>query len=477
MKRQTLLRFLLLTAVLSSIGVALAGALPYAGGWNDGSRLAAVEAIGDHHTAAIDRSIFVAVPASVATLPYHRDNVALLRDGTKDKLFVNGHYYSDKTPVASIMMAGIYRVLQQVGLPAAADFPDHFCRAMTIATSGIAFIIAIVLLFNLGSHVGLPPTLKLVWLASFAFCTVAVTYTRHVNNHILLFAVTAALTLQLAKLAMEGPTAAWNTLRLALIGALVGLGYNLDLGTGPILLACTAGLIAFRYRRISAVVIVLLSAAPWLLAHHALNFAIGGVWKPANTVPEYMAWPGSPFSADNLTGFWRHGLVELIVYALALLFGKHGFVGHNLPLFLLLPAIPMLMRRRVAEWPELWFGLAWCVGTWLLYTGFSNNYGGACCSVRWFVPFLVPAYYFLAVFLREHPRYAGDFVVLSLWGGILGLIMWWKGPWITRMVPWFWQIQIAALLSWAGWCYIRRRRERHAVTIEVCAPSPQSAAA
>ena len=37
-------------------------ARPYAGGWNDGSRLATAECLVDQHTLAIDDSIFVRVP-------------------------------------------------------------------------------------------------------------------------------------------------------------------------------------------------------------------------------------------------------------------------------------------------------------------------------------------------------------------------------------------------------------------------------
>ncbi len=45
-----------------------------------------------------------------------------------------------------------------------------------------------------------------------------------------------------------------------------------------------------------------LGALPWLVLHHALNYAIGGTFQPANANPEYFCWPGSPFSARNLTG-------------------------------------------------------------------------------------------------------------------------------------------------------------------------------
>jgi hypothetical protein len=265
--------------------------------------------------------------------------------------------------------------------------------------------------------------------------------------------------------------------RLILLGTLAGLGYNLDLGVGPVLLGCVVALVAFRCRRFGPVLGVILAAMPWLAAHHGVNYAIGGVWRPMNAVPELMTWPGSPFNANNLTGIWRHDPAKLVVYALALLFGKHGFIGHNLPLFLSLAALPLLLRRRTLERPEVVFSVVWCAGTWLTYAALSNNYGGACCSVRWFVPFLASGYYVLAVCLLDYPEYRGDFAVLSVWGAVLGAVMWWNGPWIIRMVPWFWQIQAAALLSWGGWCFLRNRLKRSVRKLPQEQLSPRAAAA
>ena len=65
--------------------------------------------------------------------------------------------------------------------------------------------------------------------------------------------------------------------------------------------------------------------------------------------------------------------------------------------------------------------VAWCGGTWLLYAALSNNYSGPCCSIRWFVPFLAPAYYVLALLLKRFPEYRWDFYVLSGWGAVLGI--------------------------------------------------------
>ena len=100
----------------------------------------------------------------------------------------------------------------------------------------------------------------------------------------------------------------------------------------------------------------------------------------------------------------------------------------------------------------------WAGGTWLVYALNSNNYSGMCCTIRWFVPLLAPAYFVLAVFLREQPRYRADFLILSFWGILLAGLAWWYGPWIQHMVPLFWPLEAAALLSWI----VFRTRQRSA---------------
>src|SRR5581483_12397498 len=120
----------------------------------------------------------------------------------------------------------------------------------------------------------------------------------------------------------------------------------------------------YRGRRLSPILMVLLGALPWLALHHTVNYLVGGTFKPANAVPEYLQWPGSPFGPENMTGVWNHdGPGHFFIYSVALLFGKRGFIGHNLALFLLMPALVVLRRRRIAEWPEVIFACAFCGGT------------------------------------------------------------------------------------------------------------------
>jgi hypothetical protein len=315
--------------------------------------------------------------------------------------------------------------------------------------------VVVLALYQLGKALGLPEQTRLIWIGSFGLSTFALTYTRHVNNHILLLAVVAMSCLQVVHLKRELDTGANPTWRFIALGTLTGLGYNLDLGSGPLLVVVMLVLMIYRCRQAKPAAIFLLAMVPWIAAGLGLNYAIAGVWRPMGMVPEYFAWPGSRFTPDSLTGHPNLDAVKVPIYSVALLIGPHGLLNHNIPLLLVFPALAVL-RGRLRHHPDLVLWLGWCCGTWLIYTVLSNNYAGMCCSIRWFVPFLAPTYYLLALFLRERNDYLPDLVILSVWGCVLAAIMWWNGPWISHRVPLLWPINGAAL---ASWLYFRMRRE------------------
>jgi hypothetical protein len=454
-----------------SLALASWAAVPYAGSWNDGSRLATVEALVDFHTWAIDDSIFVAVPANDCPqpFPYYRLAGSLHHPGTKDKLFIAGHYYSDKSPVPGLLLAGEYWLWQKWTGCTAAEHADRFCRAMTVGSSGLAYVLAVWCLYRLGRPLGLNLPLRLALTASLALCTLAVPYMRAVNNHILLLAVAMALLVELAWL-RYGPS--YQTpARLLALGCLAGLGYTIDLGAGPLICA-GAGLAVLlhchqRARGVRGVAWFTLAALPWLGLHHGLNYMIGGHWKPANAFPEHFLWPGSPFTAQNMTGGWNHeSVTHFVSYALGLLGGNRGFLLHNLPLWLLAPALWLLLRQRLAERLDLWLTAGSSVSIWLVYAVCSTNGGGGCTSVRWFLPLLAPGYYVLAVFLREYPNRLAEFGVLNAVGLIMAAVMFREGPWMLHMVPYYWVMVGVGVVGWVVSMLVRRRTERAAVAEE-----------
>jgi hypothetical protein len=150
-----------------------------------------------------------------------------------------------------------------------------------------------------------------------------------------------------------------------------------------------------------------------------------------------------------LTGGWNHpSLGHFLAYAQGLLVGSKGFFSHNLPLFLAVPGLLVLLRRRAAETPQLMLGAVWAGCVWLAYAMFSTNYSGWNLSIRWLVPLLAPGFYVLAVLLHHCPRFWPSFLVLSSWGALLAVLMWPGGTWYGCEVRLLWPIQVAAILSW-----------------------------
>ncbi len=196
--------------------------------------------------------------------------------------------------------------------------------------------------------------------------------------------------------------------------------------------------------------------------HHALVYSYAGVFGPPNADPAVFDYPGSQFDAHNLTGRWNHaGLAAFVAYAFLLLFGTRGFVLSNPTLLAALPTAVWALRRPGARVITACFGL-WGLGVWLVYAALSNNFGGLCCSIRWFVPLLAPAYYWLALMLRDLPEYRMDFVVLSGWGAVLAGYFWGYGPFgafdYQAVFPYFfWSATASGLLTWAV-CRVLRAR-------------------
>ncbi len=444
-------RFTLIAFTIVAALIALLTARPYAGSWNDGSRLATVEALVDYRTFAIEESIFVRAP--VEPSPYPIDNELLRQHGTRDKLLIDGHYYSDKSPTPALAMAAVYQVWRSLDGPSADARPDLFCLLITWSTSGLAYVLVVLAFFAIAAELGLDFRNRVLLTAFFAVGTLDLPYAQQVNNHILLLAVSAWVFCLL----LQGNREGWTRVRLCVIGTLLGIGYTIDLAAGPMLALAVAPLLLQR-NRIRGIALVGAAALPWLVLHHIVNYHIAGVFGPANAVPEYLAWSGSPFNINNMTGHWQHGSIfEAGAYALDMLFGKKGFLGHNLLLFLPLLMLPGLLRNRYAERRVFIAGFAWGVGTWLLYAATSINQSGGCCSIRWFVPLLAPGFVAVAIIVRDNLTMRNEIYILGVGSTLLGLSMAISGPWFMKLVPGYWALYATTLTVWLSYRWRSRR--------------------
>jgi hypothetical protein len=453
-----------LAVLFGALVVAIVSAQPRAGGSNDGSRLAAVESLVDYHTLAIDDSIFVRLPSETAPprqQPYEERSEDL-DNGTIDRIKVGDHFYSDKPYVPSLYLAGCYWVLQWATGLRACERADWFCYLMTLLSSGLAYVVSVWCIYRMARIVGLSLNLQLLLTGSFALCTMALPYCQYVNSHILLLAVASALVLILAAEAQAADgtqTAPWR--RALALGALAGLGYAIEQGVGQLLWGWTFLAVVYHWGwRSRAVPLFLLAGLPWMILHHIVNYNIGGTFQPANAVPAYFDYPGTSFNETNMTGRWTHESVRhFLGYLVGLWISDRGFLCFNLPLCVLLVGAMRLYRSRVGDWVTVW-GAVWALTTYLLYAVLSSNFSGGCLSVRWFLPFLAPGFYALALLLRHFPEcYLRDFRLLTAWGLVMGGVMWGSGLW-QGFVPASWPVMLLAGCHWAHDRYQRFRQAR-----------------
>jgi hypothetical protein len=432
--------------VLTAAAIVLVSAAPHAGSPNDGSRLATVESLVDYHTLAVEESIFVKAPPRSAPppqLPYPLHFPYLPDHGTVDKIFVNGHFYSDKPPVQAVLLAGLYQVLQWPTGLRARDRADLFCYAMTLGSSGVAYVLAVWSVYRLGRTLGLSLAVCVLLAASLGLSTLALPYARHVNNNIVLLGLAMAVFAVLAS-----PPTAWKTV---VLGALTGLGYAIEQPTGGLLLAGALVVHWLHRPRFGTLPLYALGALPWIGLHHGLSYSIAQTWRPLGALPEHFDYPGSEVNAANMTGVWNHaGPAAFLSYAAQMLIGEHGFLECSFPLWLAVPAsILVFVRAKAQRWIVL-LAVSWSVGVWLIYAALSNNFAGVCLSIRWFVPLLAAGYCVLALGLREEPSFRGDLAVLSFWGALLGATLSLPGPWDPTL-PYLRPLQIGALVSWLAY--------------------------
>jgi hypothetical protein len=432
---------------------AAVSARPYAGswnsgGWNDGSRLAAVESLVDHHTFAIDDSIYIN-PSRAARSPYGPDNTLAARDGTLDKLLIDGRYYSDKSPVPALPMAAVYQLWRWAGGPPAADRPDRFALLLTWVFASIPYVLAAWALGRTIRTIGVPEPWDTVLVGGFAFATLAAPYAENVNNHILLLAVAAGVCDAVVRRSrLTAGRAAW-------LGLLAGFGYSIDLGAGPPLAVAVFGFVLWQARgpaRWPAALPLLAfvgAALPFVAGHHAITYAIAGAIGPANANPAYLQWPGSPFNSTNTTGGWAHASVcSFLLYCVDLLFGKKGFLLYSPMLLLVLVALPHALRRPGRDRQAVLALGAWATATWLLYAATSRNLSGACLSVRWFVPLLAPGILAIGILIRDLPASRRDLGVLIAGGLVLNVELVVRGPFYIWLPKLLWPVVGLTLTSW-----------------------------
>ncbi|MFI7597453.1 hypothetical protein [Actinoplanes sp. NPDC049681] len=342
--------------------------LPTVTSWSDASRMATVQSLVDFHTFSIDRSVF------------HR---------TGDKVFIDGHFYSDKLAVPSLIGAIVYLPLSALGLKLGYGWNIAY-YVITLLTVKAFWLAGLIAFYRTLAITPLTDR-KRIWLTlALGVGSLYFTWSATFNNHSLA-ASWVAIGFSFLMRAREGIRTARSLFAAGLFFALAG-------GSDVPILAVLGGFLLYvladpRLRTHAGwyLLPLPLTALPALW----VNYRISGSLVPVQLVPAYFQYPGTPWKPTALTGAGMNRGAFLAEYAFHCLVGKRGFLLYNPLLFL---AVPLLLRELATKRPFFREARVVCLVTvpivayYLLY---SHNYSGWSYSIRWFVPLLPLLFFFL----------------------------------------------------------------------------------
>lgn len=368
------------------------------------SRLAAIQSLAEHHTFQIDNTDFVRAI---------------------DKVYVGGHFYSDKPPTPSVLGAALYWPMYAAGLSFHSQ-PRIVVFVLTFGLLGFSFLACLACFHDALARMGLSGGNALWMTTMLALGTLYMAFTTTFNNHTLAASWIFIGFYGILR-ANHDPRPRWMWL--------AGCGFALAVTSEYVTTLFLAGFVVCALARSSLRRRILGLIVPVVLAVGAVmiyNVAISGSLRPIPVRPDLFRYPGSHYltkgAGEFLPGSGYNTPSFALHYGLGLLFGENGFL---LYCPILLVAIWEAGKRIVLRqplWVEAATTLAVTVVFVVYYAFATNSYGGCSYSIRYFVSF-TPLLWFFAfpAFLGrrwKHLLLAALFAV-SFWPALLGCV----NPW------------------------------------------------
>jgi len=385
----------------------------HVGSFNDRSRMAAIESLVERGTWIIDES------------PFSR---------TVDRIFVDGHFYSDKPPVLAFIASGVYAVLHRgFGLSLDAgwcdldespchcrafcdDSPDWAYYLLTLTLIGVPSALMLALFYHMTGLFGLGNPAAILLTAALGLATQVFPYSTVFNSHIpaaaCLLAGFYALLRARRPLGFPKPQGSPAGRWLFFAGLLTALAFTFDLGVGLFFVAFFGYALWGHRRHAWPYILGGLLPIAWMVF---LDYQIVGTPLPPYMYTQGYDYPGSRFP-QTIAG--NRSPENVLIYGLRLLLGDHGLFAFNPVLLwagvalvryslfairhssvvkepLLRWRNPFLSQSAVVRFAIL-VGLTSSLFA-LYFILFTDNFGGAAYGPRWYTVFIPLFFLFVAV--------------------------------------------------------------------------------
>lgn len=336
--------------------------------WNDESRMATIQSLVESRTFVIDRSDFA---------------------DTGDKVFVAGHFYSDKPPLPALIGAVVYAPLYASGLRLHKGYTAAY-YLITLTTVSMAWLFGTLALFSSLRFTALEIENRVLVALALGLGSLFLTWSTTFNNHEIAGGCLSIGYMYLLRGRFEG-----GSKNFALAGLFMAVAAASDIPTGVFYLLFASYVFAAKDMRhyFSYFTLPLLAT---LIPTAVVDYSIHGSVMPVQIHKEYFEYPGSQWiGSDELSGVSVHALGFVFKYAFRSLFGPAGFIFYNPFLILAFSGCWRVISKRDSFWPECVCVVSGCLILCGYYWLTTSNYGGRSYSIRWFVPLLPLLFFFL----------------------------------------------------------------------------------
>jgi hypothetical protein len=337
---------------------------------------------------------------------------------TGDKVFIDEHFYSDKTPLLSVVTAGAYAVSHNVfglTLDPTICVPDEdvaACRAFTPSGTRFTAFYWLTLIFIGGSAsllvvlfwramltAGVSGTLATALAVTLGLASPLAPYSIVFAGH-----VPAALCLFAGfYLLVKASTQQESGWRIFWAGLLISLSANIDLTLAIFIVAFGLWVLFTRWRQLLPYAIGVFIP---FTASAVINYWAAGTIVPLYFDPKAYDFVGTVL---NTTVGGTNGFYSLefgLRYAYDMFVGQRGLLSFTPMLLFAFGGMVIAFRqRRQRGLIAAMLGGSLVFATYLILR--TDNFGGLAWGTRWFVP-LVPLWWYFVYdaycLMRDRPR-------------------------------------------------------------------------
>ncbi len=367
--------------------------------WQEESRMATVQTLVEQGTFIIDHTEF---------------------NRTGDKVFVDGHFYSDKTPLLSVAAAGAYSILHNVfglTLDPTICVPDEdsvACRVFTptgtrftafywltlIFIGGSASLLIVLFwraMLNAGASGILATTLAVALGLASPIAPYSIVFAGHVPAALCLFAGFMLLVWRSGVEAYPYSAEASTPIKrrsgwaFFFAGFFISLAANIDLTLAIFIAAFGLWVLFTQWRRLLPFVLGVL--VPFALSA-AINYWAAGTIMPLYFDPKAYDFVGTVLNTTvgGTNGFysWDFGLR----YTYDMFVGQRGLFSFTpMLIFAFLGTFIAFKQHRRRSLIVTVLGGSFIFALYLILR--TDNFGGVAWGTRWFVP-LVPVWWYFS---------------------------------------------------------------------------------